>query len=458
MSSVRKATGEASQAGIGHGGSFLSSLWPRTMFGQQVLVLFGCLVATQVVFVFVIFGNLDRPPAGFQGPHSHAAFYAGVVQAIDGLPPAGRAALAESKPLAAAGIRWLPAGTAGDGWREFAATPGDPETSALSTLLDADYVLLRNSNDSRAGLLAVRLPDGSVVELRQSRPAPKRPGAWLPMGNMLMVTFGLLLGGYLVTRQVTRPLSRLVEAADAIGANVRAAPVVEEGPTETRQLANAFNVMRERLTRYLDSRSEMLAAMSHDLKTPLTRMRLRSEAVEDPALRERFVADLAEMDELVQSTLEMLCGQSGVVEFQPVNLAELLDEIAAEFREIGGQVTVNAAQLGPLAGHRLLLKRALANVIHNSIKYAGGAEVLAEALGPQIRILVSDRGPGIPESVLPHIFKPFYRVESSRNRSTGGTGLGLAIALDAVQLHHGSISVANRDGGGLEVEVTLPSG
>lgn len=431
----------------------LRRLLPDTLFGRQLLVLLFCLLLSQLVFVAVLL-----LPPGYDGLRhggdSRMAMLAAVVLIVDMAPPEQRHALVASHRLEAAGVRLLPPGSAAASWPAVTGDAPNPDAAALARLLNGGATVLYSPEDQRSQSLAVRLQDGTVVEVaRRGAPQP-----WLPIVNVLLLMLVLTMGGYLVTRQVTQPLSRLVEAADAIGADIRAAPVAEDGPIEVRQLAHALNVMRERLIRYLDSRTEMIAAMSHDLKTPATRMRLRAESLDDPALRERFVADLAEMDELVQSTLDLLRGQREMVARQSIDLRELLAEIAGDFREVGGLVTLTIPQHVHVPGHRLQIKRALANLIHNSIKYAGSADVLVDTTRDVARIVVLDRGPGVPASDLPHLFKPFYRVESSRNRMTGGTGLGLAIALDVVLLHRGTIKLANREGGGLEAEVQLPLG
>ncbi len=290
-------------------------------------------------------------------------------------------------------------------------------------------------------------------EARRTR--SRRP--WLPLINVLLASSGIAVGAFFVSRSLTRPLGRLAEAADALGADVRAPAVKEEGPLETRQVAQAFNVMRERLIRHLDSHSAMLASMSHDMRTPLTRLRLRAEEIEDESARARFVADLDELTVLVDSTLELMRGQMRAGEASPVDVADLLHELRREWQEIGVEVALTVDGECTLPGYRLSLKRALNNLIDNALKFAGHADVEATLQPALARILVRDRGPGIPEDQLQKVFEPFYRVESSRSRDTGGSGLGLAIALDAIQAHRGTLQLRNRAGGGIEAAVTLPS-
>jgi signal transduction histidine kinase len=297
-------------------------------------------------------------------------------------------------------------------------------------------------------------PAAAAAAPEATRRRPRRP--WLPLVNVLLASSGIAVGAFFVSRSLTRPLGRLAEAADALGADVRAPAVKEEGPLETRQVAQAFNVMRERLIRHLDSHSALLASMSHDMRTPLTRLRLRAEEIEDESARARFVADLDELTVLVDSTLRLMRGQVRAGEKGPVDVADLLHELRREWQEVGIEVSLSIQGQCTLTGHRLSLKRALNNLIENALKFGGQAEVEGRLEPELARIWVRDRGPGIPEDQLQRVFEPFYRVESSRSRDTGGSGLGLAIALDAIQAHRGSLQLRNREGGGLEAAVTLP--
>jgi signal transduction histidine kinase len=297
-------------------------------------------------------------------------------------------------------------------------------------------------------------PAATAPAPEAGRPRPRRP--WLPLINVLLASSGIAVGAFFVSRSLTRPLGRLAEAADALGADVRAPAVTEEGPLETRQVAQAFNLMRERLIRHLDSHSAMLASMSHDMRTPLTRLRLRAEEIEDEPARARFVADLDELTVLVDSTLALMRGQVRSGEAGPVDVADLLHELQREWQEVGVAVSLSVDGRCTLTGHRLALKRAFNNLIDNALKFAGHADVEAQLEPAQARIWIRDRGTGIPEQQLRKVLEPFYRVESSRSRDTGGSGLGLAIALDAIQAHRGTLQLRNRDGGGLEAEVVLP--
>jgi signal transduction histidine kinase len=304
----------------------------------------------------------------------------------------------------------------------------------------------------------IRLPDRSSLVYRVTRSAPLAP---LPTGlmvNMILLVILLVIALYIAARGITRPLSRLASAADNIGRGVRQPTLEEEGARELRRAARAFNTMQDRLRRYLDSRTSVLAAMSHDLKTPLTRLRLQVETqIEDPALQARFGRELDEMESMVRGALALFRGLNDDEALEPIDVNKLLDTIRGEFVEMGKEVAVEGHALGPLPGKPQALKRCITNVVGNAINFGARARIFVRD-GAQLEISVCDEGPGIPEEELERVFEPFYRLESSRSRDTGGTGLGLSIARDLAQAHGGALVLRNRPGGGLEARLTLPRG
>jgi signal transduction histidine kinase len=214
--------------------------------------------------------------------------------------------------------------------------------------------------------------------------------------------------------------------------------------------------MQDRLHRYLDSRTRVLAAMSHDLKTPLTRLRLQVETqIEDPALQARFGKELDEMEGMVRGALALFRGLNDEESLEPVDVNSLLETVRGEFAELGREVTVEGHAVKPLPGKPQALKRCITNLVGNAVNFGGRARIVVRD-GPQLLISVCDEGPGIPPEELEKVFEPFYRLESSRNRDTGGTGLGLSIARDVAQAHGGSLVLRNRPQGGLEARLTLP--
>src|SRR5579863_9013777 len=214
--------------------------------------------------------------------------------------------------------------------------------------------------------------------------------------------------------------------------------------------------MQDRLRRYLDSRTSVLAAMSHDLKTPLTRLRLQVETqIEDPAIQARFGKELDEMEGMVRGALALFRGLNDEESLEPVDVNLLLATVRGEFVEMGKEVTLEGSALETFPGKPQALKRCVTNLVNNAVNFGGRARILVHD-GAHLEISVCDDGPGIPPAELEKVFEPFYRLESSRNRDTGGTGLGLSIARDVAQAHGGSLVLRNRPGGGLEARLSLP--
>lgn len=303
--------------------------------------------------------------------------------------------------------------------------------------------------------VSVQLPDGQMLIFRTPAPQPGPPMPQQIFIELSLLTVVLALVLYFMTRSITRPLSDLARAAETVGRGGRHVPLEERGAREVRNATRAFNSMQERLQRYLDSRTRVLAAMSHDLRTPLTRLRLRAESIENQDLRNRFTADLDEMNEMVRGALGLFRDLNDDEAVEPVDVDALLRQLQAEFAETGGEIQLEGTAGLPVLARPKALKRCLANLLHNAIKYGVRAHV-ASSDRPAVTIRVRDEGPGIPAEYLEQVFEPFFRVESSRNRDTGGTGLGLCIARDVVQSHGGSIALKNLPEGGLEVTLMLP--
>ncbi len=266
----------------------------------------------------------------------------------------------------------------------------------------------------------------------------------------------VLLLSFVAVRWVTRPLNLLASAADELGRDINRAPLPEDGPAEVGRAAHAFNTMQRRLVRFIDERTRLLTAMSHDLKTPLTRMRLRAEMLEDGALREKFEADLLEMEAMVGETLEFMRGLSGREPAQPVDVMALLESLQADNEAMGRAVALEGRVTRPWRGAPQRLRRCLANLVDNAVLYGQRAEIAVDEGDDRLTIRVRDHGPGMPEAELEKVFEPFYRLEGSRSRATGGTGLGLSIARSIAQAHGGDVRLRNHEQGGLEAILTLP--
>jgi len=268
-------------------------------------------------------------------------------------------------------------------------------------------------------------------------------------------------------RRLMRPVGVLAEAAERLGRDVNAPPLAEDGPTETATAARAFNTMASRIRRFVQDRTEMLTAIGHDLRTPITRLKLRAEFVEDDELRRKMLGDLEELEAMISATLAFGRDAKTTEPVTPLDVAELLRTVLDEAGDAAPEAADRLAYEGPahltVRARPLSLKRGLANLVSNAVKYAGGARVtlLAPAAGGPaagfVRIEIEDDGPGIPPQELDRVFEPFHRVESSRNRETGGVGLGLPIARNILRAHGGDVVLANRPKGGARATVTLPA-
>jgi signal transduction histidine kinase len=345
----------------------------------------------------------------------------------------------------------------GTGFEVSVGRSADPPRPAIPLPVPFYEVheLAASQNTAQPYDVTVRFPDGDTAVYRIVR-VPG--GALLPRNlvvNLLLLLAILVISLYAVARNITRPLSALARAADSVGREVRPPQLPERGARELRRAARAFNTMQDRLNRYLDSRSRVLAAMSHDLKTPLTRLRLQVETIDDAALQERMVKELTEMEGMVREALALFRGLDDGEPAVPLDVNALLAALAAQFTDSGAAVAVSGRALAPFTGKAQALKRCLTNLVSNAVKFGGRATLLVEDDG-ELAIRVRDEGPGIPPAELERVFEPFYRLESSRNRDSGGTGLGLTIARDIAQAHGGTLTLSNRREGGLEALLVLP--
>jgi signal transduction histidine kinase len=302
------------------------------------------------------------------------------------------------------------------------------------------------------------LQDGTLVTFDSRQPLESVSWPYrllLSLGILLVAVIAVTL---VAVRWVTRPLKSLAEAADQLGADIERPPLPEEGPLEVSRAARAFNTMQRRLVAFIRDRTRVLAAMSHDLKTPITRLRLRAELLDNPELRAKFEKDLAEMESMVSATLDFMRGVESREPRQPVDVMALLESLQADSAEMNRRVTIEGAAGEPYRGLAQALKRCLANLIDNAVRYGKSAKVMVEDLPTMLTIRVRDQGPGIPEGELERVFEPFQRLEGSRSRDTGGTGLGLGIARNIARAHGGDIVLRNVSAppGGLEAVLTLP--
>jgi signal transduction histidine kinase len=273
------------------------------------------------------------------------------------------------------------------------------------------------------------------------------------MGIMAIVIFAVSVWA---VRRVTAPLAAVSAAAERLGNDLNASPMPETGTIETRQASRAFNTMQARLRSLIENRTRMLAAISHDLRTPLTLLRLRVENVDNPQERDKMLATIAEMDSMVGTTLEFASDETTTEKRRPTDIAALVQSIVDDMADAGMPVKMEPVEPIVYDCRADALKRAIRNILDNAVKYGKAASVAIQTAPKTFEIVVDDEGPGIPEQELSRVFDPFYRLEESRNRETGGVGLGLAIARSIVQAHRGELVLSNRLTGGLRVRIVLP--
>ncbi len=304
-------------------------------------------------------------------------------------------------------------------------------------------------------LASVQLPDASWVNLRLATFQTTSTEHGI-LASLSAMALGILLVSFVLVRSVTAPLRTLARAADRIGIDLAAPEVPQTGPREIQQTAKAFNRMQARIKRLISDRTQTLAAVSHDLKTPITRLRLRAEFVRDEDLRQTIEGDLDEMERMIESTLAFLRGDAIGEESKTVDIASIFKTISDELVDTGHDVVLAGLPHLSLRCKPLAIKRAFSNLIENAVKYGARARVALAERDDGIVITIADDGPGVPEEELERVFDPFYRLEASRSRETGGTGLGLTVARTVIRAHGGDVRLHNLQPSGLCATVTLP--
>jgi signal transduction histidine kinase len=306
-------------------------------------------------------------------------------------------------------------------------------------------------------MVSLQLPDGSWLNF--AAPVGSPEPFWSLRFALSMVVMLLAVGvlSALVVHHLIRPLGTFARAAQRLGMDVKAPPIPEIGPAEVRQATRAFNEMQERIRRFVEDRTQMVAAISHDLGTPITRLRLRAEFVEDQEQRTKMLADLDDMEKMVFSALAFARDEAAGEPRAMVDLRTLLQRVCDDLVDADHAVVLAAkGESVPYECQPVAMRRALANLVENAVNYGQRARVSLDSREDGVVIGIDDEGPGIPEELHEEVFKPFRRLEVSRSRETGGTGLGLTVARTIVRAHGGDVTLINRSQGGLRVEVRLP--
>jgi signal transduction histidine kinase len=460
----------------------------RTLFSRLVVVMLVVLVIAQILSLAVHMherGELLSQASGMQS----AQRIADIVRLLESLNPAERRRIVEVLSTPPVTIRLDP--------KPFTVRERDPDRLARAALFKAMLgrflgdgrviVAVTGSAPFKPGAMRgvkgpewrgawmgpgaamhygaqsgfsfiaqVRLDDGMLVTFDSRQPAQTASWPYRLLLSLAVLLTAVILVSLIAVRWITRPLKQLSDAAEALGKNIDRAPLDEDGPLEVARAARAFNTMQSRLVGYIRDRTRVLAAMSHDLKTPITRLRLRAELLESPQLKRRFIRDLDEMESMVGATLDFLRGLENGEAVKPVDIMALLESLQADRLETGDEVRIEGKLVAPYPGRPQALKRCLGNLLDNAVNYGKSAVVIVDDDTSRLEIRVQDHGPGLPHSELEKVFEPFYRTEHSRNRETGGTGLGLTIARSVAEAHGGSLVLFNRPEGGLEARLTLP--
>jgi signal transduction histidine kinase len=307
-------------------------------------------------------------------------------------------------------------------------------------------------------LVTLTLTDGTSLRFSLDTPWVQRErGRLLNPAFLAMLAAAIIILAYVVARIASAPLKNLAKAAAELGRDLDRAPVDVSGPAEVRGAAEAFNAMQKRLQQHVSERTNMLAAITHDLQTPLTRLRLRLEKVEDEALREKLVADLAAMKALIDEGLELARSAETSEPKVMLDLDSVLESLVEDAVDAGGEALFEGGSHAVMQLRPLAIGRLFSNLIDNALKHGGSAAVSASSAGGEVTVRVRDRGPGLPEDMLEKVFDPFVRVDSSRSRQTGGAGLGLTIARALAEKNGATLTLRNHPEGGLEAVVRWPA-
>ena len=437
---------------------------PRTLAGRTALVLIPALIAVQFAALLILAADrieLQRLADSRDFGRRVVSLYRTLVLQ----PEAWTAAVRDLDPSMEASIE---AGQPGE-----ALPPAPFEVQrlirphlgfgAMPQPQRPRSILVRGRFESGSILLvALQTPDARWLYARTEAPVryPWHSKGFL-LAFVLMSSVTVLLGLWSV-RRLGAPLQALAAAAERFGRDVNAPALPERGPAEVRAAAAAFNTMAGRIRRFVADRTFLLTAIGHDLRTPITRLKLRAEWMEDEEQRRKMLADLDELEAMVSATLTFGRDVAGSEPAVPLDLAALVRTVLDEAADARPAAAEAVSYAGPehltVQGRPVALKRALANLVGNALAYGGRARVVLEP--PQkgvVAVQVDDAGPGIPPDQLERVFEPFHRLERSRNRETGGTGLGLPIVRNIVRAHGGEVTLANKAEGGMRATMTLPA-
>jgi signal transduction histidine kinase len=437
----------------------LLRLWPQRLVGQVTLVLMLA-VALEFIGSSILFENSRLYPNRDNQVRRAAEQLVTAEMFLEAAPPQRRAEQAAEISTRAAELSWSPLPHLVDRNRpaendlrhRFQEAEPTLRGRDLRLNADTDRTLPRDTHVKTA----LRLRDGSWLTLKTKIRAAPWAVLLSSVGSAFILGLGVIAAAALVLRNLSRPLRALAEAADKVGqgAHVR---IAEHGARDLMLVAKAFNAMQDRITGLLRARTEALAAVGHDLRTPLARLRLRAGFVKDAEAREALEADVDEMTTMLDSLLAYLGGQEDPEPPRRTDLAAIAMTVIGDAADADRPATYAGLDHLPVQARPLSVKRAISNIVENALHYGGDASLTLTREGDTAIVAVEDSGPGIPENELAEVLQPFHRLDSARARNTAGLGLGLTIVQQILQREGGVLVLQNRPQGGLRVELRLPA-
>ena len=425
----------------------------RNIGGQIAALVIASIIAIHLILTAIfLVSRPDQPDPTIDRGHAQ---FAAAVLLLGAAPAAERprlfADIARAFPKLE--VEFLPTGPIPP-----ASDPEGLDLRSLHRRLDTSYRIFPLAHDRDGHKIGIALPDGAMISARvlpDQRPRTFWGGPWAVTLLFAIVSVGLL--GVWAARTLTAPLSSFAKAAESFSLNGAAAPLPERGPEEIRSVAKALNRMRERITTLIDDRTRMLAAISHDLRTPITRMRLRSEFIEDEGQRRRMTSDLDQMRSMLESVLSFLRNDRKLEAMTLTDIATTLQLVADQFTDVGHKVTYDGPEHAMATVQPDDLSRSITNLVENSVRFGAMATIRLKASADTVTIEVEDDGPGISDARKDMMLEPFVRGDDARNMDeTAGFGLGLSIARTIVLAHGGKFSLNDRQPHGLIVCIQLP--
>jgi two-component system osmolarity sensor histidine kinase EnvZ len=431
---------------------------PQSLLSRSVLLISALLVLSQLIWLGLYRAYNTRTESEYLATQI-ASTISTVSVALESMPDSARRQFSEKLP-AHQNIRLLP-GTAWDD--QEVPLPETPLLRAISEHLARDFsgdaealVMLEDATHA----LWIKIKVGSQAYWVVFPPGTRgSASAWAWAGWSVFGLAMAIAGGFLLMLRVNRPLRALAHAAGQIGAGRSPSPLPETGPAEIRTLSHAFNSMTANLKQLDSDRAVLLAGISHDLRTPLSRLRLGVEMLgdTDPGLQEGMIQDIEDMDAIINQFLDFARESTNEPARRNEDLNQIVASVCDRFSRTGRAVTTRLGELPPLTLKPTATQRMMTNLVDNALRHGGGdVEVRTERDGDLAVVRVLDRGPGIPEAEMARVMQPFARLEASR-AGAAGSGLGLAIVERAVKLHNGNVRLLKREGGGLEVRVEFPA-